>query len=230
MKNYFFLFLFFWALYSCQPKKTESTNKAATTSAAVTGDSVRPETILPDGTITHLDSVGEAASTPAPNSATEENTGTSWQISKSKIGPIQIGMAIDAMRKTLPAELVKATPITREGRGNQAYEIRQSDTEKQAGLLVEETCEPTCQVWRVHVQNAAYKTKEGLGVGSTLGEVKKHYKLSYLGAGETEIVAVSDDAKLTFMLDVSKVPEKQVPWLNLKNTPDSTPVKGMLIL
>jgi hypothetical protein len=217
------------ALLSCQPKNSENTNSQL---PASTADSARPETVPADRTVTELDSVGEASSSPAPTQTPNagENPGTGWQVSKSQIGPIQIGMAVNAMRKRVPAEFVKEVPITREGRGYRAYEIRLSPADQKAGLLIEETCEPACQVWRVHVQNPAYKTKEGLGVGSTLGEVKQHYKLSYLGAGETEIVAVSDDAKLTFMLDVSKVPAKQVPRLNLENTPDNTPVIGMLIL
>lgn len=217
------------ALLSCQPKNSENNNAQPSASKANSG---RPETISPDRTVIRLDSVGDAASSWAPTLmlTEEEKPGTSWQISKSQIGPIQIGMAVNAMRKRVPAEFLKEVPITREGRGYRAYEIRQSPADQKAGLLIEETCEPACQVWRVHVQNPAYKTKEGLGVGSNLGEVKKHYKLNYLGADETEIVAVSDDAKLTFILDVSKVPAKQVPRLNLNNTPDSTPVIGMLIL
>ena len=229
MKKQISLVLVWLVLFSCQPKNTENNNSQGSTASA---DSARPETIPADRTVTRLDSVGEASSSPAPTPmpTAGEKPGTSWQISKSQIGPIQIGMAVNAMRKRVPAEFLKEVPITREGRGYRAYEIRQSPADQKAGLLVEETCEPTCQVWRVHVQNPAYKTKEGLGVGSTLGEVKKHYKLNYLGAGETEIVAVSDEAKLTFMLDVSKVPAKQVPRLTLENTPDSTPIIGMLIL
>ncbi len=229
MKKYLFLVILQLALWNCQPKNSENNNTQPSTSTA---DSARPETIPADRTVTKLDSVGDASSSPAPTQTlgTGESSGTDWQISKSQIGPIQIGMAVNAMRKRVPAEFLKEVPITREGRGYRAYEIRQTPTDQKAGLLIEETCEPACQVWRVHVQNPAYKTKEGLGVGSTLGDVKKHYKLNYLGAGETEIVAVSDDAKLTFMLDVSKVPAKQVPRLNLENTPDNTPVIGMLIL
>ncbi len=139
-------------------------------------------------------------------------------------------MPVSEMRKTVPEQLVKEVSITKEGRGYHAYEIRRSEKDIQAGLRVEETCEPTCKIWRVQVQDPAYKTKKGLGIGSTLGEVKKYYKISFLGAGETEIVAVSNEAKLTFMLDVSKIPPKQVPHLNLKNTPDNTPVIGMLLL
>ncbi|QMU29802.1 hypothetical protein [Adhaeribacter radiodurans] len=216
-------------LITCQPKKIKDNATTATTSAAI--DSAKPDVVPPDRTVTRLDSVGEAASTPAPNPvAANSDSPNNRLISRGQIGPIRIGMTINEMRKTVPAALLKEVPITKEGRGNLAYEIRRSEKENKAGLRVEETCEPTCKVWRVLVYDSAYKTKEGLGIGSTLGDVKKHYKITYLGAGETEIVAVADEAKLTFMLDVSKVPPKQVPHLNLKNTPDTTPIIGMLLL
>ncbi|PSR52533.1 hypothetical protein AHMF7605_02825 [Adhaeribacter arboris] len=228
MKINLFLLVLSLTLLNCQPKKSE---EQTTSTAAIAADSANSEVVPPDRTVTRLDSVGEAASSPAPN-LVSENAGSAnnWQITRRQIGPIRIGMPVNEMRKTIPTQLVKEVAITREGRGYHAYEIRHSEKNTQAGLRVEETCEPTCKVWRVLVQDPAYKTKEGLGIGSTLGEVKKHYKITYLGAGETEIVAVSDEAKLTFMLNVSKVPPKQVPHLNLKNTPDNTPIIGMLLL
>jgi hypothetical protein len=221
------------AMWNCQPKKAETTAETTTTEPAMEPDSVAPEaarpTTPPDRTVTRLDSTGDAASAPAPTPEAA-NTSTDWLITKSQVGPIRVGMAVNTMRKTVPAEILKEVPITREGRGYRAYEIRSNASAAQPSLLVEETCEPICKVWRIHVQDTAFKTKEGLGVGSTLAEVKKYYNISYLGGGETEIVAVSDEAKLTFMLDVSKVPPAKVPRLNVKNTPDDTPVIGLLIL
>ena len=234
MKKYLFLFALVLPLVNCQPKKTANEPDTISTdpnTEVISEDSVRP-VVPPDRTVTDLDSTGDAAAPPGASlpSGSTNNIGSSWQITKGQIGPIRVGMPVTEMRKQVPAQLLKEVPITREGKGYKAYEIRQSGADTKAGLLVEEICEPDCKVWRIQVQNPAYKTKEGLGIGSTLADVKKHYKLSFLGAGETEIVAVSDDAKLTFMLDVSNVPPKEVPRLNLKNTPDSTPVIGMLVL
>lgn len=232
MKNYLLIMALALPLLNCQPKN----NKAGTTSSdqdteVISGDSLRP-VVPPDRTVTEMDSTGDAAAPPGGTTANNSTTHqkSDWQISKNLIGPVRVGMPVAEMRKVVPAPQLKEVPITREGKGYKAYEIRQSESDPQAGLLIEEICQPTCKVWRIQVHNPAYKTKEGLGIGSTLGDVKKHYKISFLGTGETEIVAVSEDAKLTFMLDVSKVPPKQVPFLNLKNTPDTTPVIGMLVL
>jgi hypothetical protein len=149
-----------------------------------------------------------------------------YRISPSQVGAIKIGMPVADLKKVIPASQLKETNIHLEGQGYKAYAIGPH----QAGLLVEETCEPACRVWRIQVRNPAYRTAEGLGVGSSLGEVKKHYPISFLGSGETEIVAVSNQQKITFMLDVSQLPPRQVPWLNLQNTPDSVKVLGMLVL
>jgi hypothetical protein len=148
------------------------------------------------------------------------------RIAPGQVGPIKIGMPVARLRQVLPAGQVREVAITREGQGNKAYQIGGEE----GGVLVEEKCAPACQVWRVQVKDPAYRTAENLGIGSTLGEVKKHYPISYLGAGETEIVAVSAQKKITFMLDVSQLPAQNVPRLNLQNTPDSVKVLGMLVL
>jgi hypothetical protein len=51
-----------------------------------------------------------------------------------------------------------------------------------------------------------------------------------LGSGETEIVAVAGKQQITFLLDVSHLPARDVPRLNIQNTPDSVKVLGMLVL
>ncbi len=63
MNKYLSLVLIQLTILSCQPKKTENTNTQPTVSTA---DSVRPETIPADRTVTELDSVGDASSSPAP--------------------------------------------------------------------------------------------------------------------------------------------------------------------
>lgn len=148
-----------------------------------------------------------------------------FQISPGQVGPIRIGMEVSQLKKLLPGQL-KETALHLEGEQFRAYQIGKFES----GVLVEEKCAPSCQVWRIQVRDSVYRTSENLGVGSTLGEVKKHYPISFLGPGETEIVAVSDKKKITFLLDVSALPAGKVPRLNLENTPDSVKVLGMLIL
>ncbi|MGV3642498.1 MAG: hypothetical protein ACO1NZ_18385 [Adhaeribacter sp.] len=178
------------------------------------------DSLPPDGTAVIPDTAPEDL---APPEATSGQA--SYRIAPGQAGPIQIGMEINELKKALPGQL-QETELHLEGERFKAYQIGKFES----GVLVEEKCQPACQVWRIQVRDAAYRTGEGLGVGSTLGEVKKHYPLSFLGPGETEIVAISKEKKFTFLLDVSGLPEKQVPFLNLRNTPDSVKVLGMLIL
>jgi hypothetical protein len=149
-----------------------------------------------------------------------------YRVGPGQVGAIKTGMPTADLEQVIPAGQLRETSIHLEGQAYKAYEVNLHG----GGVLVEETCDPACLVWRIQVRNPAYRTAEGLGVGSSLGEVKKHYPISFLGSGETEIVAVSNQKKITFMLDVSHLPPQQVPWLNLQNTPDSVKVLGMLIL
>lgn len=155
---------------------------------------------------------------------------TGLLITRSQIGDIKIGMPVAALRKVIPANRLKEVSIYKKGQGYKAYEVRTKAGDAQAALRIEEKCEPECQVWRIQVMDRAYRTTTGLGIGSSLGEIRKHYPISYLGTGETEIVAVSEKEKITFMLDVSHLPPREVPFLNIKNTPDSVRVLGMYIL
>ena len=160
---------------------------------------------------------------PIPTTPAE---GSRYRVGPGQVGAIKTGMPTADLEQAIPAGQLHETSIHLEGQAYKAYEVNLHG----GGVLVEETCDPACRVWRIQVRNPAYRTAEGLGVGSSLGEVKKHYPISFLGSGETEIVAVSNQKKITFMLDVSHLPPQQVPWLDLQNTPDSVKVLGMLSL
>ncbi|MGV3504383.1 MAG: mechanosensitive ion channel protein MscS [Adhaeribacter sp.] len=184
-------------------------------------DALPADSLPADGTAVTPDTAPEDLAAGAVSPADP----ASYRISPGQAGPIRIGMQVSELKEKLPGQL-KETVLHLEGQPYKAFQIGQFES----GVLVEEKCRPDCQVWRIQVRDAAYRTGEGLGVGSSLGEVKKHYPISFLGPGETEIVAISKQKKITFLLDVSGLPEKKVPFLNLQNTPDSVKVLGMLIL
>ena len=207
-------------IISCEPRREPTIEQTGTEVITPTLDSVA--TASPDSL--NLDSL---ATTPDTLAAGKSDF---YTIGNRQVGPVKINMPVNDFKKLISPRQIQEVNITREGRGHKAYEIKKDAADTKPALLAEEICEPNCRVWRVQVLDSAFKTPEGIRIGSTLGEVKKHYPISYLGPGETEIVAVSENKKLTFMLDVSKLPAKQVPFLNLKNTPNEVPVKGILLL
>ena len=214
--NNLLLLLFIFCIYisGCSSKENNQANQS--------NSSVNSNSALTNDTV------------PATNQISTKlrpaQTPPEFLITRSQIGAIKIGMPIDELEKLIPADRLNEVPIYKEGQGYKAYEVRKNAGDAQAALRIEEKCEPECQVWRIQVIDPAYRTAASLGINSSLGAVRKHYPISYLGPGETEIVAVSEKENITFMLDVSHLPLSKVPFLNNKNTPDSVRVLGMYIL
>jgi hypothetical protein len=214
LKPLFLLFGLAFQLNACGPATDKSTIQES-----------RPTTTSDSLPARAREQPGMAGGQPAPATparAADDN----FRISRSRVGPVKIGMPVAGLKQAFASGQLRETTIHLEGQGYKAY-VTGSPA---AGLRIEEQCEPACVVWRIQVKDPAYRTAQGLGVGSRLGEVKKYYPISFLGSGETEIVAVSNQEKLTFLLDVSKLSPEMVPRLNLQNTPDSVKVLGMLIL
>jgi hypothetical protein len=208
-----FLLLLAVLLAACNPEQNQPSRQQ-------TPAPPEPDSLPADGTAVTAGAAAEAPKiTPLPDSSR-------YQINRSQVGPIKIGMPVARLPLVVPTGQLREVAISREGQGFKAYEVGGPP----AGLLVEEKCTPACRVWRIQVKDPAYRTAEGLGIGSTLGEVKKYYPISFLGSGETEIVAVSDQKKITFLLDVSRLPAATVPRLNVTNTPDSVKVLGLVVL
>lgn len=158
---------------------------------------------------------------PVPNPA-------EFIIAKGRVGSIRIGMPIDEMRQLkLPGLQLKDTTLSLEGQNYTAY-VFSSDSSP-SGLVVEQQCQPTCQVWRLSIRDDDYRTAEGIGIGSKFSEVQQHYRIDYTAQGEAGFVAISEAAGLSFILDTSQLNKVQLNKLNPEDIPANTLVKGILI-
>jgi hypothetical protein len=145
-------------------------------------------------------------------------------------GQIQVNMPSDTLKKMVPAENLKTTERELEGQKHTAFEIRNAKTDNQLLLLAEESCEnKTCKIFRVRVISPKFKTKEGIRVGSTFGEVKNAFKFSYVGIGESDFVALSEEQRMAFALDIAGFPPKPLYKIKPADIPDSTKVTSILM-
>jgi len=159
--------------------------------------------------------------TPAPDPS-------SFVIAKGRVGRVSIGMPIEGMRRQVTKGFILTdTTLTQEGTQSTAYLLHPQNEQK--GILVEQTCEPACRVWRISVHSAHYKTPAGIGIGSKYGEVQQVYPITYTGMGEGNFAAVSEEAGFSFILDVSQLPHEKLAQLKPADVPANTLVKGMLI-
>jgi hypothetical protein len=164
-----------------------------------------------------------ATTEPAPDPA-------AFVVEKGRAGNITIGMPIDQVRQKVETKAeVKDTTLNLEGQQSTAYLLRPEGQEK--GLLIEQQCEPNCKVWRISVQSQDYKTAKGIGVGSTYDEVKQAYPISNVSLAEGNLVAVSEEAGMSFELEDTQLPQdsNKKGKYNPANIPATTTVKRIML-
>ncbi|MCC9166186.1 mechanosensitive ion channel protein MscS [Pontibacter harenae] len=148
-------------------------------------------------------------------------------IQNNSVGNVKIGMPITQMREQVPAGLAIAdTTLNLEGQPFTAYVLHPKNQEK--GILVEQLCEPDCRVWRITVKGEQYKTPSGLGVGSKFAEIQKAYPISSVTLADAGLVAVSEKAGISFILENSQVTLSK-PNATPTDIPANTLVRGILV-
>ncbi len=88
---------------------------------------------------------------------------------------------------------------------------------------------PTFLVGRITVYDSRFKTDKGVGVGSTLGEIRRNYKVDWIGFGEGPLFARVEQIGMSFALDYSKPPREWYETHNPTLIPDSAKVVSILL-
>lgn len=171
-----------------------------------------------------------ATETPAKPAKPSPETVQQYDLRPGRAGQIRVGMPADSLKMMVPAENLKPTELELEGEKYQAYEIRNANAGNQLLLLAEENCKnKSCTLFRLRILSPKFSTKENIRVGSTFGEVKKAYPLSFVGVGETDFVAVSEKQRMSFTLDIAKFPPKPLYRIKTEDIPDDTPVTSIFL-
>lgn len=163
-----------------------------------------------------------------PNTITEVTDPANLVLAKGQAGRVRIGMPIEEMRSQVPAGWqIRDTTLQLEGQQYTAYVL--SNPESPHGMLVEQLCEPTCQIWRISIRDTNYRTAQGLGVGSKYGEVTQQHPIDYTSLGEAGFVAVSEKSGMSFILDSSQLDQNSLHKLKPDQIPANTLVRSILI-
>lgn len=149
-------------------------------------------------------------------------------LAKGRAGAIPIGMPIADLRQLqLGNQQLRDTTLHPEGQAYTAYTLRQPDGTP--GLVIEQICEPDCQVWRIRVLSDDYKTAQGLGAGAKYGEVAQLYPISYASLADAGLVAVSEEAGMSFFLDTGTLDQSKLHQLKPDQIPANTLVRSILL-
>lgn len=163
-----------------------------------------------------------------PDTNTEATDPANLVLGKGQAGSVRIGMPIAEMRSQVPTGWqIRDTTLQLEGQQYTAYVL--SNPESPHGMLVEQICEPNCQVWRISIRDTNYRTAQGIGVGSKYGEVVQQHPIDYTSLGEAGFVAVSEKSGMSFILDSSQLDQNSLHKLKPDQIPANTLVRSILI-
>jgi hypothetical protein len=103
-----------------------------------------------------------------------------FQLAQGRAGRLEVGLAVDDVYRQVGRERTRLIDLDEEGMFSPTLEIRLEGSTVQPAIVVR-VREWPCIAWSVQsiqVRDPRFRTAEGMGVGSTLAEVSKAYKVT----------------------------------------------------
>lgn len=148
-------------------------------------------------------------------------------ITNNSVDGIKIGSDINtSIQFARKRYLVKKEKLFLEGDAYPIYNIYKSGKR----IYAIEPDENGSKIFRIWIYSSDFKTKSGIGVGSTLADIKLKYKIDYITTeGEGSIAVGVKGMSLGFILDNSKIPKNWWIKQDTKMIPGNIPIVEIII-
>ncbi len=141
-------------------------------------------------------------------------------------------MTETALLDRVPKEMLHKTTRELEGIAYPVYELR-DPTHPDAPPTILELVgdeEEGFRIWRIQLHDPRYRSAQGgVGVGSTFGQARLAYGIQFVERADMGLVAVSEAAQISWLLDASTLPNPNAPVLRPTDVPDATKIRGVLL-
>jgi hypothetical protein len=144
---------------------------------------------------------GEFTINSAPQTAPQN---TDFVLEYGKAGPFEVGEPVDNIYRLVGRDRVRLVALFGEGMFEPALEIQLPGLDTRPSIIARISERPCSKfsIWGMSVRDQRFRTHEGLGIGSTLGELRKHYKVEVRDFAESDKVnAFAPSMNLSFELD-----------------------------
>jgi hypothetical protein len=132
---------------------------------------------------------------------------TSFLLESGKAGPFEIGATVDEIYRLVGRDHVRLVDLFTEGMFNPALEIQLPGANAEPKIIVQIREWPCSDfsAWGILIRDRRFRTREGIGIGSTLNEMRRHYQVKVM-PGEGSYVAFVPSLDLSFELDAIREP------------------------
>ena len=127
-------------------------------------------------------------------------------VERGRVGPVAISAAAETVYREF-RDRARLIDLELEGHLSPALEIRWFGSQPGASLIAEILpSNNELVVSRIRVLDSRLRTKEGIGIGSTYGELRSRYSVDWVASGEGDFLARVEALGLSFTLDTSGLP------------------------
>jgi hypothetical protein len=152
-------------------------------------------------------------------------------IRRGAVGPVSIGASEQDIVGAFPADRRKAIDLRLEGELTPALELTLPGSKVTGGIIAElRRRAGRDEVWRIWVKDPAARTAKGVGVGSTVGELRAAYRLAWVSWGEGHLYIRVEELGASFEIDPTGFDAGQVTVnRDPSAVPDRVKIVGLLL-
>jgi len=128
-------------------------------------------------------------------------------LESGKAGPFEVGATVEEIYNLVGRDHVRLVDLFNEGMFTPALAIQAPGSNTEPTIVAHIREWPCAQfsVSGIEVYDRRFRTREGLGIRSTLGELRRHYKVKIM-RGEGGESAFVQSMNLSFALDAVDAP------------------------
>lgn|GEM_PF-1555512 len=151
-----------------------------------------PASSIQNSTATAVASIVRSTATASENE---------FLLSCNKAGFIKIGMSVDEARQRYGEQATRIVDLQLEAMPAPAIAVYLVKNDTNTASITGELGwgHGPDKIARINVRDPQFKTDKGIGVGATLGMLRKAYTITYIN--DTPLRAVVEDIHMTFLLD-----------------------------